>query len=367
LPDVRHPALDRSRSSVERFQLAVGRLQPSGGSGVLMVRLVISRGTDIFRTRNIMYRTLVICRHTFQEAVAQPIFSLLIALGSAVLFVFAMLPFFTLGEDTRMFKSIGLDVVLILVLISTLFATSKSIFEEIEDRTMLTLMSKPVRRWEVMVGKYLGIISSAALAVGVLGVVIVLCTWFRVPTDYQLRTTTIDDRELNQILDLRLMHSSGLIPSLVLIWLQIGVLAAVGVALSTRFSLVVNLPAVILVYIAGNLTRFLFPLNDPGSPLYESGFVAKGFAYLIGLVLPYLETFDLRTLTVYGTVRIPEWLGNLMNLRGSAYTADPSAVAYGTIWGYVAVAVVYAVAYSAFALAAGMWSFHNRELGGNEG
>ena len=38
-------------------------------------------------------------------------------------------------------------------------------------------------------------------------------------------------------------------------------LAAIGVALSTRFSLVVNLPVVIIIYIAGNLTRFLFPLN----------------------------------------------------------------------------------------------------------
>ena len=49
-----------------------------------------------------------------------------------------------------------------------------------------------------------------------------------------------------------------------LVWLQVSVLAAIGVALSTRFSLVVNLPAVILIYIAGNLTRFLFPLDGPG-------------------------------------------------------------------------------------------------------
>jgi len=313
-----------------------------------------------------MYRTLVIGRHTFTEAVVQPIYSLLIALGAAILAVFAMLPFFTLGEDTTMFKSIGLDVILILVLIATLFATSKSIFEEIEDRTMLTLMSKPVRRWEVMVGKYLGIIASAALALAVLGVIIVLCTWFRIPSDYQLRTATIDDRELNQILDLRLMHCSGLLPSLVLIWLQISVLGAVGVALSTRFSLVVNLPAVILVYIAGNLTRFIFPINDPGSPLYDRGIIAKAFGYVIGVALPYLETFDLRNLTVYGTIKLPDFVTNGV-LRGSAYTADPQAVAYGTIWGYVAVALVYATAYATFALAAGLWSFHTRELGGGEG
>jgi hypothetical protein len=46
---------------------------------------------------------------------------------------------------------------------------------------------------------------------------------------------------------------------------QVSVLAAIGVALSTRFSLVVNLPAVILLYIAGNLARFLPPVRDPGT------------------------------------------------------------------------------------------------------
>ena len=68
-----------------------------------------------------------------------------------------------------MFKSVALDVILLFVLIATLFATSRSIYDEIEDRTMLTLMSKPVQQWEVLLGKYLGIVLSALLAVAVLG------------------------------------------------------------------------------------------------------------------------------------------------------------------------------------------------------
>src|SRR5256885_16665785 len=126
-----------------------------------------------------MYRTFVILRHTFLEAVLQPIYSLLIAVGAGVLVIFSLLPFFTLGEDTKMFKAVALDVILILVLITTLFAASKSIYEEIEDRTMLTLMSKPVAKWEVLIGKYLGLVVSALLAVGLLGQVLGLVTWWR--------------------------------------------------------------------------------------------------------------------------------------------------------------------------------------------
>jgi uncharacterized RDD family membrane protein YckC/ABC-type transport system involved in multi-copper enzyme maturation permease subunit len=208
-----------------------------------------------------MYRTLVILKHTFIEAVVQPIYPLLIALGSAVMVIYAMLPFFTLSEDTVMYKSVSLDVVLLLVLISTLFATSKSVFEEIEDRTMLTLMSKPVKKWEVLLGKYLGISLSALVAVLALGLVIAVSTWWRIPNDYQISTSAIDERDVQKLADLRWMHISGLIPGLALKWMQITVLAAVGVALSVQFSLVVNLPIVIFVYIAGNLTRFLYPLE----------------------------------------------------------------------------------------------------------
>src|SRR5438309_10541535 len=125
-----------------------------------------------------MYRTLVILRYTFRETVVQPIYALLLGPGAAILIVFSLLPFFTLGEDTLMHKSVALDVILLLVLITTLFATSKSIFEEIEDRTMLTLMSKPVRRWEVLAGKYIGIILAALLAIVMLGALLCLCTWW---------------------------------------------------------------------------------------------------------------------------------------------------------------------------------------------
>lgn len=303
-----------------------------------------------------MYRTFVILRHAFLEAILQPIYLLLIAVGAGVLIVFGLLPFFTMGEDTIMYKAVGLDVILVLTLIMTLFATSKSIYDEIEDRTMLTLMSKPVRRWEVLVGKYLGIILAAVLAIAIMGAILILCTWYRIPGDYQLRAWTLDDRELSQIRDLRVMHIAGLIPSLVLVWFEIAVLGAISVALSTRFSLVVNLPAVILVYIAGNLTRFLFPMNPGQSP------VLKFFAWLVALVIPYLAHFDLRSLAVYHEIAI----------RGTRFWPkpgifDPNVVYLSQIWTYVGIAALYGIAYSAFALGAGMWLFKNRELGGAEG
>jgi ABC-type transport system involved in multi-copper enzyme maturation permease subunit len=299
----------------------------------------------------IMYRTLVILRHTFLESILQPIYPLLLSLAGAVLVVFAALPFFTLGEDTVMYKDVGLDIVLLAVLIVTLFATSRSIFEEIEDRTMLTLMSKPVAKWEVLVGKYLGIIAAALLGVVIVGGILLLCTWWRIPGDYMLNPNSIDDREINIIREWRMMHLAGLIPSLLLAWMQISVLAAVSVAISTRVPLVVNLPVVILLYIAGNLTRFL------SGAVADHGPIARGTAWTISNVLPYLETFDLRDKTVYSRIA----------LEGTQFANDANAVQLATIWASTGTAVAYAAAYALFALSLGMLLFQTRELGGGEG
>ncbi|HEX8324399.1 MAG TPA: ABC transporter permease subunit [Tepidisphaeraceae bacterium] len=294
-----------------------------------------------------MYRTWVITRHTFSESISQPIYSLLLAVGAAFLLILMFLPFFTLGEDTVMFKSVGLDIILVLVLLSTLFATSRSIHEEIEDRTMLTLMSKPVSRVEVLLGKYLGLLLSAGLAVAALGALLCLCTWWRIPTDYTLNNRTIDEREMLNLTNLRLNHLAGLYPSLLLAWLQIGVLAAISVAVSTRFSLVVNLPVVILLYIAGNLTRFL-------GDAVGGSFVVKGLAFILSTFLPFLEVFDLRKYAVYGQIGI-----DTSNVT--------QATSYAFIWSNVALSALYAAFYVAFALTVGLLVFRNRELGGNEG
>lgn len=303
-----------------------------------------------------MYRTWVILRHTFTEAVFQPIFTLMILFGAVILAVFGALPFFTFGEDTLMFKRVAMDVVLLFVLIPTLFVTSRSIYEEIEDRTMLTLMSKPVKRWEVMVGKYLGIICAAALGLFVLGVVIGLSLWLRIPTDYQIRASALDPYEIRNLAETRAMHLAGLYPSLVLMWLQISVLAAIGVAISTRFSLVVNLPAVVLMYVAGNLARFAPSWNSVSQGSFFSGLVAK-LVLALSYLLPFLQVFDLYQYTIFRPI----------GLKGTQFEEQFNAVSLGEIWSNVGLASLHAIFYAVFALSAGLYFFRNRELGGAEG
>ena len=120
-----------------------------------------------------------------------------------------------------------------------------------------------------------------------------------------------------------------------------------------------NLPVVIILYIAGNLTRFLFPIFGAGSEMLWTGrsIILRGIAFVVGTVLPFLEVFDLRQKAIYSKIA----------LAGTQFAADVNAVPLGDIWTYVFTAILYAIMYAAFALSLGMLLFQNRELGGAEG
>ena len=240
-----------------------------------------------------MYRTIVILRHTFLEAVLQPIYSLILGLGATIILVFAALPFFTLGEDVLMYKDVCLDMIMLLVLVATLFATSKSDLrrdrgphdahvDEQADCKMGSADRKILRDHPL----------GAVPAIAALGTLLILRTWWRLPADYRYNVRSLVEFVLNRIFEFRLMNFVGLVPSLVLIWLEVCVLAAISVAISTRMSLVVNLPSVILIYLAGNLTRFLS--DAPGGPLEGRGPIVNGLASVVKTVIPDLENFDLR-------------------------------------------------------------------------
>ncbi len=293
----------------------------------------------------------VIAVHTFREAVSQPLYPLLLAAGAAILGLYGLLPFFTLGEDVVMYQAVGLDVVIALTLILGIIAAGRTVHDEIEDRTMLTLMSKPVGRGEALVGKFLGLFVSTGLAVLFLGVVLAVLTWRRIPGDFNLPPDPILTSQITQLGDLRSMHLAGLWPQLVLAWLQVGTLVAIGVALSTRFGTALTLPATLVLYVAGNLTAYLDTATNAATlPVAVIG-------YVVNTVLPFLRVFDLTDHTIYGTIAV----------GGTSFAGDPNAPGLGSVWLYVATAVGYFIAYVSFILLLARLSFATRDLGGNEG
>jgi hypothetical protein len=80
-----------------------------------------------------------------------------------------VLPYFTLGEDLKMAKELGYDILTLLSGVFVVICASTSISDEIEGRTAITLMSKPVSRWQFLIGKFVGILLAGGVLVTILG------------------------------------------------------------------------------------------------------------------------------------------------------------------------------------------------------
>src|SRR5205814_6474490 len=93
------------------------------------------------------------------------VFLLLLFVGIVLLVVNTFLPFFSLGDDIKMLKDCGLATILILGLFLGIWTASTSIADEIEGKTAMTLLSKPINRRQFVVGKYIGILTSTLLLI----------------------------------------------------------------------------------------------------------------------------------------------------------------------------------------------------------
>ena len=105
-----------------------------------------------------------IARNAFLEAIRQPIFIVLVLVGLLAMVCNVNLAAFTMGEDEKLLVDLGLSTLLLVGLLLAAFTASSVLSKEIENKTVLTVVSKPVTRAAVIVGKFLGV--AAALGVG---------------------------------------------------------------------------------------------------------------------------------------------------------------------------------------------------------
>ena len=125
----------------------------------------------------------VIATATAKEAVSQPLYVLLLAVGVFALVAYVFIPYNTFGEDVKMLKTSGMVTIKILAIIVALWTASVSVSEEIEGRTALTVLSKPVSRRQFILGKFLGIVWPIVLIFILLGLLFLLTVSLKVVYD----------------------------------------------------------------------------------------------------------------------------------------------------------------------------------------
>ena len=106
-------------------------------------------------------QTFAIAKNAFFESIRQPIVLVLLIAGSLLLLLASPLSAFTMENDQRMLLDIGLATIFMIGMLLAVFISSTVLGQEIQNKTTLTVVSKPIGRPQFVIGKFIG----AALAI----------------------------------------------------------------------------------------------------------------------------------------------------------------------------------------------------------
>lgn len=237
-----------------------------------------------------------------------------------------------------MLKDISLGAMSVFSSLIAILATATLLPKDIEDRTIYTILAKPVSRTGYLLGKLAGVFLLLTLAVLLMGAVFAVVLTLRTQTllhATQLEMAGLPAAELQASLEK--IRAAGQDPALLaggaVILVKAWLLAALTMFISTfATSTIFTTITAFAAYFIGHLQA---TARDYWLASEQSGLLAKGVLALVALIFPDLQAFNLVDEIVTGT-------------------AIPAAI----FWKTLALGAGYIAVYTALAAAV----FHNKEL-----
>jgi hypothetical protein len=115
-----------------------------------------------------------VAANTFVEAVRQPVYAVIVGSAAVMILISPYVTMFTLMQSPKFITDMGLATLMLAGLLLGAFTASNVISQEIDNRTVLTVISKPVGRAEFILGKFLGVMAGLVVAIYLLSLVLVL-------------------------------------------------------------------------------------------------------------------------------------------------------------------------------------------------
>ena len=254
-------------------------------------------------------RALWIARITFLEAIRQRFFAFLFVLGAALVLASGAVRVFDFGHsELKFIADFGFGGLFLFGSILGVVMTAQLFFTEIDNRTALTLLAKPLSRGEFLVGKFLGTWAVLGVFVAVLALLLAAMLGWRAAELAQLAA----ERRLSPPeLDL-----AGLGLYALLQWLRLGVVVAMvlTVAAAARtflFAVVVGALAVLAGQLQWLSQELLLKPAEAG--------LAHAGVWVITHLLPNLQQFNLGDALVLAPHQVPDGTLPWVFVSGAAY------------------------------------------------
>lgn len=115
-----------------------------------------------------MSQILAVATNTFREAVRDKVLHSILFFAGLLLVVSLAMEEITIGDQVKVVRGVALGGIALMGSIIAIFLGVGLVYKEIEKKTIYTLASKPVSRWRLLLGKYLGLWITLAAELGIL-------------------------------------------------------------------------------------------------------------------------------------------------------------------------------------------------------
>lgn len=252
---------------------------------------------------------LAIAQQTVREALRRRVMWIFLICGLFLISLGPVFGFLSPRDSQTVLRSLGLAAILLAGLFITIVTCIYLIPVEIERRTIYTVLSKPVQRYQFVLGKFLGGFATVFVNIALMGIVFLFMIWIqehKVPTE--------------------------MFQGVIMTFFQMMLLAALTIFFSTFATPVVNFFLSFGIFLVGNLSTVTESLTT------NRNGVVRIVGNVVHYLLPNFGNFNIQNSIIHPTTEI----------------ANQNV--------YIAQNVIYAVVYSAVLLILAILIFDRREV-----
>ena len=238
-------------------------------------------------------RILAIASNTLLELVRLKVFYFLLIFALLIIGCSFFLVNLSFQEQFQVLKDVSLGAMSIFTWLLAVLATAMLLPKDIEDRTLYTILAKPVPRFEYLLGKLLGVLALLFVAISLMSLMFVIVLGIREQVAIQVATRTMGPAELaGEIAAIRAStFTVSLLPCIVVIYLKAALCGALTLLLSTfATSSIFTIIVSVVVYLIGHVQPIA---REYWLATNSAGTATKIFLALISLVFPDLTAFNL--------------------------------------------------------------------------
>lgn len=268
-------------------------------------------------------RVAALTGNAFTELVRLKIFYFLLIFALLLIGNSIFMTRLSFQQEFQVLKDVSLGAMSIFTSVLAIVATAQLLPRDIEDRTIYTILAKPVPRYEYLIGKLTGVLLLLGVSIVAMSALFLGVLFLReqlLISQVLRETAGLGPEQIQEAI--RSLKASAftanLFPGIAIIFLKASLLASLTLFVSTfASSNIFTIVVMVFIYFIGHLqaTAREYWLLEHGG-----GWLAKTFLALVALGFPDLQLFNLVDDIVAGTA-IPMALFAKTAVLGCVYTS----------------------------------------------